>query len=164
MLPDIRKILYCTDFSESSIAAFKYAVYLTKTTDAEIHILHVVEKLSNDAKLTFQTYVSDDETRRRMLKERVNVAQQTLIDRQDAFWNALSEEEQGLRHKIASSQVIESYPAETILKVSGELDADLVIMGSHERGLVRTFLGSVAKSVLRRSTVPVMVVPVSELQ
>ena len=32
-------------------------------------------------------------------------------------------------------------------------------MGSHERGMNHTFLGSVAKSVLRRSHVPTLIVP-----
>lgn len=162
MLPELRKILYCTDFSPSSFAALKYAVYLAKTTGAEIHVLHVVEKLSNDAKMTLQTYVSDDESRRKMLKERVKMAQNILAERQDVFWSELSAEEHFLKEKIVSTEVIESYPAETILRVSEAQNVDMVIMGSHERGVSNTFLGSVAKSVLRRSLVPVMVVPVSE--
>lgn len=164
MLPQFKKILYCTDFSESSIAAFEYAVYLAKTTSADIHVLHVVEKLSNDARLTFQTYVADADSRHRMLKERVNCASQVLKERQDNFWNNISSEHQSLRSRVKSSQVIESYPAETILKVSKDIEADIIVMGSHERGIMHTFLGSVAKSVLRRSIIPVLIVPVSILE
>ena len=41
-------------------------------------------------------------------------------------------------------------------------NCDLIVMGSHERGMSHTFLGSVAKSVLRRSHVPTLIVPLGE--
>ncbi|WP_458576080.1 universal stress protein [Aliamphritea spongicola] len=63
MLPKVRKILYSTDLSKSSTAAFEHATYLAKQTGADIHILHVVEKLSSDAKITLQTYVMDSKSR-----------------------------------------------------------------------------------------------------
>ena len=58
--------------------------------------------------------------------------------------------------------VCESYPAEEILKTASKHDCDLIVMGSHERGMTHTFLGSVAKSVLRRSRVPTLIVPLVE--
>jgi hypothetical protein len=56
----------------------------------------------------------------------------------------------------------QSYPAESILKRSQELNVDLIVMGAHEKGIMHTFLGSVAKSVLRRSRIPTMIVPLPE--
>lgn len=51
--------------------------------------------------------------------------------------------------------------AETILAEAERLEADLVVMGSHGRGaLYRALLGSVSEGVLRRTRVPVLVVPV----
>ncbi|HTJ25416.1 MAG TPA: universal stress protein [Candidatus Limnocylindria bacterium] len=47
-----------------------------------------------------------------------------------------------------------------ILRLERELAPDLVVMGTHgRRGLQRLVLGSTTESVLRRSTVPVVVVP-----
>ena len=158
MLPKFNNILYCTDFSESSINAFKYVVYLAKTTGADIHVLHVVEKLSTDAKITLR-YITNSDTRHKLLKERVKSATEILQERQDNFWNSLSVEDQALRVQIKSSQVIEAYPAETILSVSKEINTDVIIMGTHQRGVIHTFLGSITKSVLRSSLIPVLVVP-----
>ena len=77
----------------------------------------------------------------------------------DIDWERLQEEDRKVRDQIKSVTVCESYPAEQILKSAKEHNCDLVIMGSHERGVTHTFLGSVAKSVLRRSHVPTMIVP-----
>ena len=74
-----------------------------------------------------------------------------------------SEEDLRVRDQIKSVTVCESYPAEQILKSAKEHNCDLIIMGSHEHGLSHTFLGSVAKRVLRRSHVPTLIVPLVEL-
>lgn len=163
MLSKMNKILYSTDLSKSSAVGFEKAVYLAKETGAEIHILHVVEKLSNDEKIIFQSYVMDATSRDELLDKRVRFAEQKLIDKQNAFWQSLSKEDRKVRDLIASVRVVESYPAETILRVSQELDVDLIVMGSHEKGIVNTFLGSVAKKVLNRSRIPMLVVPLPAL-
>ncbi len=162
MLPEIKRILYCTDLSKNASYAFKYAAYLAKKTGAEIHILHVVEKLSNDARITLQTYVMSSKSREEFLNHRVGHAEELLMHRQDYFWDVLAPSEKEVRKQIASIDIVEHYPAESILKRSKEIDAGLIIMGAHEKGLMHTFLGSVAKSVLRRSRIPTMIVPLPE--
>lgn len=50
-------------------------------------------------------------------------------------------------------------PANTIVQFAEEHDIDHIVMGSHGRtGMSRILLGSVAETVMRRSTVPVTVV------
>ena len=54
-------------------------------------------------------------------------------------------------------------PAEKITAVAGEEKYDLVIMGTHGHGkLEEAFVGSVAREVIRRCPVPVMVVRLPE--
>lgn len=53
--------------------------------------------------------------------------------------------------------------ADGILQCSREFKADLIILGTHKRsGLERLFAGSVAESVVRKSDIPVLVVPFEE--
>ena len=159
MVVDIRKILYCTDLSQNAVFAFRYAVQLAKLTGAEIHILHVVEELSADAKLALQAYVMDGDVRDKALRNRANQAKAHLQERLDTFWAEQDEEDRKVRDQIVSVDAHEAYPAEQILKSAIEHHCDLVVMGAHEKGLSHNFLGSVAKSVLRRSRIPTLIVP-----
>lgn len=159
MLPEIEKILYSTDLSKSSTAVFEQVIYLAKKTGADIHILHVVEKLSSDAKMTLETYMLDSKCRHTLLEERKALAKKKLEDRQEAFWARLSEEDNAVRKQIKSIDIIEAFPAETILKTSQERAVDLIVMGTHEKGMLHSFLGSVAKNVLSRSHIPMLIVP-----
>ncbi len=155
----LKNVLYSTDLSKNTLIAFGYAAYVAKLTGANLHLLHVLEKLSDDAAFTLQAYILDEKKRHQIMDERVERAQKLLHERQDAFWAAQSAEDQKVREQIKSITVCESYPAEQILKSAKEHNCDLIIMGSHERGVTHTFLGSVAKSVLRRSHVPTLIVP-----
>ncbi len=158
----MKSILYSTDLSPNSPIAFSHAVELAKLTGADLHILHVLERLSDDAAFAIQVYVQDDKKRHDMLDLRIERARKLLDERQDAFWSAQSKEDQKVRAQIKSIAVRESYPAEEILNASKTHHCDLIVMGSHERGMSHTFLGSVAKSVLRRSHIPTLIVPLVE--
>jgi len=155
----VTKILYATDLSQNAIYAFKHAAYLAKQTNAEIHVLHVIVELPNDAKVAIQSYLMNSKGRHDLLEAREATARAHLDKCYDDFFNELGEEDQHIRKQIKSINVIESYPAEQILKSSVELGCDMIVMGAHEKGLTHTFLGSVAKSVLRRSRVPTLIVP-----
>ena len=62
----------------------------------------------------------------------------------------------GVDAKIA---VADGYPAEAILQFAKNHRGDLIVMGSHGRsGLRRFFLGSVAETVVRSATIPVLIV------
>lgn len=55
--------------------------------------------------------------------------------------------------------IVEGSPAEALIATAREQRADLIVIGSHgRRGVRRLFLGSVAESVVRGATTPVMVV------
>lgn len=52
-------------------------------------------------------------------------------------------------------------PADGIVDLAKELNADLIVMASHGRsGLTRVLIGSVAERVLRHAPCPVLIVPV----
>ncbi|WP_282610295.1 universal stress protein [Pelagibius sp. Alg239-R121] len=164
MQHDVKNVLYSTDLSQNSHIAFGYAAYLAKLTGADIHLLHVLEKLRDDVAFTIQAYVLDDNKRHEIMDLRVKNAEKLLKERQDSFWASQSAEDQKVRDQIKSTTVCESYPAEEILQTAKKRNCDLIVMGSHERGMSHTFLGSVAKSVLRRSHVPTLIVPLVDAE
>ena len=58
--------------------------------------------------------------------------------------------------------LLEGYTAQTIVSESEKLNADLIIIGSHGHSLLyKLFLGDTAESVLRKSKIPLLVIPIS---
>ena len=164
MLPEIRRILFCTDLSETAAYAFRYAVRLAKATGAEIHILHSASEFSHEAKFILKANIEDAggpdlET---ILKNRSDLSKKEVLGQVDAFWSTVDEGDQQLRERIVSVDISAGHPADAILKRAKDVGCDLIVMGAHEKGFAHAFLGSVSKSVLRNSKIPVLVVPLAE--
>jgi len=67
----------------------------------------------------------------------------------------------GENELVSSILVHEGDAVDEILKTAEKLDSDIIILGAHGKGILsHTFLGSVSEKVLRRSTRPVLVVPI----
>ncbi len=158
MLPEIKKILYTTDLSKNAVYAFRYAAYLSQTLGSEIIILHVIERMSPDAQFTLMAYL-DKEDRRRLSEQRVEHTIERIKNRLKTFCQKVLKEHKTSLDKITAIEVCEGYPEEQILKKAEQFNCDTIIMGAHEKGVSHTFLGSVAKRVLRRSRKPVIIVP-----
>lgn len=159
MTPTITHILFTTDLSENSTYALRHAASLAQATGARLHVLHVTEPLSEDARITMQMFMQDKASRQSALSARTDYVKTVLAERQKAFWAAMPEADRAIQDQIESIEVVEGYPAEVILRRSKELGCDLIVVGAHDHGFTHTFLGTVAKRVLRRATIPTLVVP-----
>lgn len=155
-------LLYATDLSDGSAYALGYALRMADSLDARLHVLHVLEPLSDEARLTIRSFMSDPAAQDRARHGRKQMALERMRDRQAEFWKTAGPEMAALEPRLATSEVIEGFPAEVILNRARSLPADLILMGSHEHGLSHTFLGQVAKRVLRRSRLPTLIIPYPE--
>lgn len=162
MIPSIKSILYATDLSENSGYSFRYATYIAKVTGAGVHVLHVVEPLSDDAKTAFMLFLQDEKQRREAFASRLEQARTRLNDFQNKFWAQKSADDLKVRDQIKTLKVVEGAAAEEILKRAKELACDLIVLGSDQHGISHTFLGTTAKRVLRRSRIPTLIVPTCE--
>lgn len=161
MLPKVNKILYSTDLSFASRESFAHALSIAKQYDAKIYILHLIEKLSADARFTLETYLLNSKSRHSILRDRIKNANDRLDDFLDEFWRQHSDYPE-LKKYIESIHIAEAYPAEAILRVSAIKEVDLIVMGTHEKGVKHRFLGSVARDVLGQTVLPVLMVPLHE--
>jgi len=136
MLP-IRTILHPTDFSERSAYALHLACALTRDYGARLVVLHVAPPpliISAEGALPLEP-----DTVARAEKEQLD---------------SLDVPDVGVR---AERQFAEGDPVTEILRVAGEIHADLIVMGTHGRtGLERLLLGSVAELVMRKAPCPVL--------
>ena len=159
MISDIKKILYTTDLSQNSAYAFRYAVNFAKKFDAEIIILHVIEGTSEDAVKALELYL-DKHYLKETLEKREDHAVERIKDRLKIFCDKELADDPEFAKKIGSVEAYRGYPEEEILKKAETLNCDAIIMGAHEKGITHTFLGTVAKRVLRRSRKPVFIIPI----
>lgn len=140
------RILAPVDFSGASDAALRRATDLAARTGAELHVLHVVPGISPD--VAFDDLAKDDRAFYRRLFDEADAALTARFERVDR---------DGIRAKRVISK---GAPAHIVLDYAQREGVDLLVMGTHgRRGLRRFFLGSVAGEVLRRTEIPVMIVP-----
>ena len=138
----IRSLLLATDLSNASERAADEAIRLAVESQAMLVILSVVDprRLS----------LPGGRFLRRIDQERARIEEgaKQLADRARAA---------GARSTFL---VWEGDPAEVILAASEAEDVDVVILGSHRRGLLgRLVLGSMSARVSEQSRCPVLVVP-----
>ena len=138
-------ILVCVDDSEPSLKALEHAIQLAKSLGSQVAVLEVLE---------LDPMIAEDYIN----KGQSNV----LIDRAKDYILASLEKikaqysEDGLSLSIQYREGLSI--AETIIQTAIELEADLLVMGSHGRtGLKKLVLGSVAQTVLAQSPVPVLI-------
>ncbi|MDI9888844.1 universal stress protein [Streptomyces sp. HNM0645] len=60
--------------------------------------------------------------------------------------------------RVTECDIISGPPAQALMSYAREQDIDLIVIGTHGRGLSRRLLGNVAQQLMRQHTVPVLVV------
>lgn len=147
-----RSILFAADFSEASRDAFRMACSLTVEGETRLHVLHVFEPNwvpeepagFGQAPLFYDGSGTDggrDESLRARLCEAYAPSRPIDVEYHTGHGEASGE----------------------ILRMAEEVEADLIVAGTHGRtGLSWLLAGSVATSVLRRAHCPVLVVHASE--
>ncbi|WP_170406390.1 universal stress protein [Ruegeria arenilitoris] len=155
----VTNILFATDLSANSPHALRHAASIAQATGAQIHVLHVNEPLSDDVKITMEMFILNEETRKTAQSRRHEMVRQVLAERQAKFWARFEGDDAKIRDQVTSVEVTDGHPAEVILRRSVEMGCDLIVLGAHDHGFSHTFLGTVAKRVLRRSKIPTLIVP-----
>jgi len=159
MLPQVTEILFATDLSQNANNALRHALGMAHAHNAKVHVVHVTEPLTSDAIVTMRMFMQDDASQKRAIQDRHASVKALLSTNQKDFVKSLSDDEKETYKLVASVELIEGHPAEAILQRADKLDCDLIVMATHEHGTGHTFLGTVAKRVLRRAAIPTLVVP-----
>jgi nucleotide-binding universal stress UspA family protein len=139
-----RRILLATDGSEEAELAAGVAVELAKSTGSELHVVHV--------KLLPVTLPYPEVLGRREDLEWADREARELLDEQ-----VKKIEDAG--GTVAGDHLREELPAEEIVAPAEELGANVIVVGSRDRGGIRRILtGSVSDQVVRHANCPVLVV------
>jgi len=159
MIPSYHSLLYATDLSENSALAFRHAVSLARAYDASIQILHVMPAFGPAMENDIAAAIGE-EAFLQLEKENQEALLEKIRQQVEAFADEELQNHPEDRARISGIEVHYGRPAATILERVEQLDPDLIICGTHGKGLIQhALLGSVAEKVLRKSTRPVMVIP-----
>ncbi len=147
----IRRIIVPTDFSDLSQAALRTAAKLAREDDASIHLLNSIRFPLRRTGSGLNIPDAIWQTLRRATQEKMYESQLLL-------------EELGVSEiELVVSDA--SHPAEAIVDLAAEIDADLVVMATHgRRGLKHAFVGSGTARTIRASPIPVLAVKGSGIE
>jgi nucleotide-binding universal stress UspA family protein len=141
----IKKILVPTDFSEISLNALAYAATVARTTGAEITLLHVYESYEHNTKLKQAIDFNE------IIEKGINDKMEEIKEKDKALW--------GVKFK---SKVVSGKIHNQIEKVAKQLNADLIVMGTHGasrmRNLGKFILGSNAYQTVTSAPCPVITI------
>jgi len=143
MIP-IRVILVPLDFSAHSVAALDRAVDFAKAFGAKIHLLHSYAVPMHGV-MPYDFAIPDGlwDGIRKAAESKLEEFRQRIVSA-------------GVE---ANSEVSPALPSEAIMTATREIDADLIIMGTHgHTGLKHILLGSVAERTIRLAPCPVLTV------
>lgn len=177
MVKQIKRILFTTDLSKSSVEVFEQAVSLAAQTGASITILHVIEDGST-ASQNRVVHLVDREVYEKIRNENRDEVKNVLIGKQrtvPVIQNALQEmcdKTNDKVCKIADTPVaidnIEVHfgnAADVITLTATTMACDLIVMGYHKKGsILKTLMGgaSAGKNVMKQSKIPIFLVPIED--
>ena len=143
----MKKILVGVDFTEADNILLEIVKPLAKRTGATISLLHSVPPMSQWVGCYFAFVSQDIQARKKEVEEfgaKLKALEQAL-------------EKEGIH---SESALIEDHAGPGIVKYANENGCDQIAIGTHSKNMVeRALLGSVADHVVRKSHVPVLVVP-----
>ena len=147
--PKCKKVLFCTDFSKISDCAFDYAFGIAKRDDAVLYILHVLER--NPQWETLSKMHLSEEQYNKLQEDNQNDLERMFHEK---YLNRIMDK---TKAKIVTKSGRED---DEILEFAENEKVDVIVLGTKgKKGMEHTFLGSVAEKVIRRSPIPVLVIP-----
>jgi nucleotide-binding universal stress UspA family protein len=154
------KILVAIDFSDAFEKVIKEAEVLARALSAGVTLLHVT---APEPGPLFSAYEPD------LLMGGIEPDPQTMRDslakRYQQEHNRLQQISQELRDAGVDSHalLVQGTGANEILAEAEKLSVDMILLGTHGKGMAaKLLLGSTSEGVLRKSTMPVHMVPTRE--
>ena len=137
----LQNILVPTDFSSNSLNALEYAVYLTKSTESIIHVLHCTEPISA---------IKNSNEDKILIHEGLI----RLEEQMKKFINNVMDSKNKIIKVIRTGKAYEQ-----ILNYTRDAEIDLIVLAANGwSGLENGILGTVAEKVTRYSTTPVILI------
>lgn len=156
----MKKVLIALDFDPvaQKIAESGYA--LAKSMNAKVVLLHVVSDAAYYSSLNYSPMMGFDSF------NNFDILQTGAVEElRKAAASYLKRSKEHLNDDTIETIIKEGDFGDAILDAAIEINADIIVMGSHgRRGLDKILLGSVAEKVLHKTTIPLFIIPTKNLE
>lgn len=151
MSDSVYRIVVGTDFSDTANVALRKAFDLaSKEQHAEVHVVNAVRHLGEYVQMDLP-----DTPAYRLPLDEAQDKIEAHVGAQLSLWQG----ETGKTFSRCVTYLSTEFPAVGIAQLATDLDAEMIVIGTHGRqGFRRLVLGSVAEAVVRLAHVPVLVV------
>jgi nucleotide-binding universal stress UspA family protein len=155
----MKKILIALDYAPTAQAIAEKGFKLAKAMGAEVTLMHVIadpvyySSANYSPIMGFTGYMDMDPSQ---IDITAGLKKESLL--------FLERSKQHLGDDSIKTLVTEGNFADSILDTAKEIDADIIVMGSHSRGWLNDMLvGSVTEKVLHKSESPVYIIPTRKI-
>jgi len=159
----LNKILVSIDGSPLSFKALDYAMVLGKAYGSELIVLHVTVPFDLSKLHSYEMERLEDDIYERVLKKEAAKEKLTTEEKARAEAGALDiakkKAAEAGYYNVLFKEIVDTEPAETIVKEAGLLVADAIVVGCSGLGMLSSvLLGSVSNEVIINAKCPVIVV------
>lgn len=146
---NLKRILVPSDFSESARLALRYGISFAREYQAELTVLHVVETIAvGYASDLFPVPMAE------VFQEIAGYARSELAK--------LAQEARDKGVAVVE-KVVQGRPAAEIIRVAREDTIDVIVLGTHGKGVLdHALFGSTTEKVVRKAPCPVLTCRLSE--
>jgi len=140
----LKKILYPTDFSESSLEALRYAISFARNCQAKLILMHVVNEKIFSEGLSLARVSAPDALEQEMTAEAGRQLKMLIpaAERQGIDWETV---------------ILYGMPFLEIIRYAKDHDIDMIVIGTNGRsGMEHIIFGSTAEKVVRKAHCPVL--------
>ena len=158
MVPEIKKILYATDLSESARHAFLYAADLAQRYDAMITIVYVMENLNHTVELQIREMMGQKQWEQ-LQSEKQDYLANKIKSKIEDFCKEMQSHIDSCPYLVEDIRITNGNPTEEILDTSKKIKADMIVLGTYGYNMLQgSLIGGTARKVVKSSEVPVLVV------
>ena len=172
MIQTPKHILFASDLSTNMKEVFKHAVSLSTLSDAGIIVLHVMEEAGKNTERRVQRVFG--ETLYNAIRSEQKAGARNLLTGKNVdalgIKQAIAgflEDKEGCPSDLEISSPIEKILvtesksiADEITRTAVEEECDVIVMGGGHHSFIENAIGdNIARKVLKRTSVPVLVVP-----
>jgi nucleotide-binding universal stress UspA family protein len=151
----MKKVLIALDYNSTAQKVAEQGYALAKSMNAQITLLHVISDAAYYSSDIYSPLMGYDSFTDIKFIETASVE-----ELREAALDYLDKSQQHLNDTTIQTAVKEGDFGEQILETATEINADIIVMGTHSRrGLEKILVGSVAEKVLRHSTIPLFIIP-----